>query len=75
MPLMQLERNGQYAALYQQSLQTRQIFLLIKSTNKQKKKNYFPYPTPSSVHETQDQTNPQLITAHRTTSHMSIKVM
>lgn len=38
MPLMQLGRNGQYPALYQESLQTRQIFPLIKSTNKQKKK-------------------------------------
>ena len=41
-----------------QFLPTRQIFPLIKSTNKQKKPPDFPYPTPSSVHETQDQTNP-----------------
>lgn len=38
MSIMQLRRNGQYQALYQQHLQTRQIFPLIKSKNKQKKK-------------------------------------
>lgn len=37
MPLMQLGRNGKYAAFYEQSLQTRQVFPPMKSTNKQKK--------------------------------------